>query len=431
MEVSLRIAFIGGFAFSPKGTMRARAHPLAAELVKLGHEVTIFLPPYDNAADLGHEWEQENVKIWNAGTPSRHTRDRADETAMPKMDGGVSWLSYPRLLVELMAAVSRYKPDLLHVFKPKGFAGTAGSCLMLKGSRLVLDCDDWEGRGGWNDVKSYPWIVKEYIDRQERWMTRRAHAVTTASRVLEERASLLRGDSNSVYYVPNCSASAANCEVQKSVRSLSPAQTRRELGLPDGPLVLYSGHFGDEQGVAKFQRSVARVARQLPIAAVLVGDGANSAQIKREFQSDSNTRAFFFPQLNYQDFLRLVWACDIAAFPYPDDSVHRAKCSARIVDYMTMGKPVLTSAVGQNLEYIVDGESGILVEPRDEAGFAAKLELLLRNPELRARLGQNAEGRIRAKFQWSGGALQNCLAAYEDVLQLSRRFHLLPIAKSQ
>ncbi|HEY1579827.1 MAG TPA: glycosyltransferase, partial [Terracidiphilus sp.] len=156
----MRIAFIGGFAFSPKGTMRARAHPLAAELVKLGHEVTIFLPPYDNTADLGREWDQEGVRIWNAGAPSRQFR--TDGASASKVHGKARRSSYPRLLLQLIAAVSRYKPDLIHVFKPKGFAGAAGSYLLLKAKRVVLDCDDWEGWGGWNDVKAYPWIVKEY-----------------------------------------------------------------------------------------------------------------------------------------------------------------------------------------------------------------------------------------------------------------------------
>jgi glycosyltransferase involved in cell wall biosynthesis len=333
--------------------------------------------------------------------------------------------------MDLLGAVKRYKPDLVHVFKPKGFAGAAGSYLLLEGNRVVLDCDDWEGWGGWNDVKSYPWIVKEYIDRQERWMIRRSHAVTTASRVLEKRAVSVRGDSGGVYYLPNCSGSIANREAQAFVRSLSPAETRRELGLPDGLLVLYSGHFGDEPGMALFRSSVVRVAQQTPMSLVLVGDVAGSVQIQREFHSVPNVRTYFFPQLAYQDFLRVLWASDVTAFAYPDDSVHSAKCSARIVDYMAMGKPVLTSTVGQNLEYIVNGESGVLVRPGDEEGFANGLELLLQSSELRARLGQNAETRIRSKFCWNGEALQNCLAAYDRVLQPSMRLGLLPIAKSQ
>jgi glycosyltransferase involved in cell wall biosynthesis len=104
--------------------------------------------------------------------------------------------------------------------------------------------------------------------------------------------------------------------------------------------------------------------------------------------------------------------------------VHRAKCSARIIDYMAMGNAILTSAVGENCEYIVDGESGVLARPADEADFSAKLELLLRDSSLRLKLGQNAEERVRSKFTWHGDALQQCLAAYEHALHHGKQSNL-------
>jgi glycosyltransferase involved in cell wall biosynthesis len=79
---------------------------------------------------------------------------------------------------------------------------------------------------------------------------------------------------------------------------------------------------------------------------------------------------------------------------------------------MAMEKPVLTSAVGQNREYIVDGESGLLAAAADERAFAAGLDLLLKDPDLRARLGKNAAERIRQKFNWNAEPVQQCLAAY-------------------
>ena len=85
-----------------------------------------------------------------------------------------------------------------------------------------------------------------------------------------------------------------------------------------------------------------------------------------------------------------------------------------------MGKPVLTSAVGQNHEYIVNGESGVLARAGDEKHFSEQLSILLRNPQLCQRLGQGAELRIREKFDWSGVPLHNCLAAYERVTHLRR-----------
>jgi glycosyltransferase involved in cell wall biosynthesis len=401
----MKIAFIGGFAFSPKGTMRARAFPLAVELARLGHNVTMFLTPYDNPSDLGREWEQEWVHIRNMncgplGRTAFHTP----------------------LLKNLISEVKRFRPNVIHVFKPKGFAGAAASFWLFNGIRsLVLDCDDWEGRGGWSDVKPYPWLVKEYIDRQERSLIRNAPVVTVASRALEKRASELRGSSNSVVYIPNCGPSRAQKEAQRLARTASPSEIRDRLALPDGPIILYTGHFEPAEDLPFFCRCAATAASKTGASVVFAGNNADRVRLQEFFAAYSNVRVFFFPQLPYDEFLLLVRACDVAAFPYPDDAIHRAKCSARIVDYMAMGTPVVTSAVGQNCEYIVDGESGMLARPGDEGDFTGKLERLLHDPDLRETLGRNAQRRIEQKFHWGGQPLQQCLAAYSRVTGVPAR----------
>src|SRR5262249_44192567 len=157
-------------------------------------------------ADYGREWELEGVEIRNVGGMEQLDRTQTAKNGSP--------IAYPQLLLELIRRVDAYKPDVIHVFKPKGFAGAAGTYFMLRGHRVVLDCDDWEGWGGWNEEKSYPWIVKEYIDRQERWMIHRAPALTVASRTLADRARMLRKPANDIFYVPNCGASAAGRNAQ-------------------------------------------------------------------------------------------------------------------------------------------------------------------------------------------------------------------------
>ena len=390
--------------------MRARAHPLAAELARLGHEVTIFLPPYDNLGDCGREWEQEGVRVRNVG----RERDR-------KVRGWLRLHLYVRMLAQLIREVRRYRPNVIHVFKPKGFAGAAATCFLLRGrTPVILDCDDWEGLGGWNEIKSYPWVVKEYIDRQERWLIRRAQAVTVASKTLEARVIELRQHQSRVFYIPNCGASNDGRVVQEAVRKLSPADVRREFGFGDHPVVLYSGHFEDRESVAFFSRAAAPVVAKHGAGVAFVGNSAPESTIRQHFPESSGARVHFFSHLPYEQFLRLVRASDVAAFPYPNDAVHRAKCSARITDYMAMGKAVLTSAVGQNMEYIVDGESGLLAVPGDEHDFAAKLDRLLSEPALRAVLGKNARDRLLGKFNWGSDALQQCLAAYDSALDTGK-----------
>jgi len=393
----MRIAFVGGFGFRPKGTIQGRAHPLAAELVAQGHEVTIFVAPYDNPEESGREWVEEGVRIQGA-------------------KAGRTPLSYPGLLVRLLRAVEKYKPDLVHVFKPKGFAGAAGMWLGRRGLPIALDCDDWEGWGGFNDLKSYPWLLKEYIDRQERWMMRTTPVVTVASRSLLDRVCQVRGHAAGVFYIPNCGGSAAGVAIQQSERTRSPAEARKELGLRDGLLIFYAGHLEPGDDIMLFCRTAAPVAERNRAAIAFVGDGPDLSRVKEFFAQRPGVKVYFFPRLPYAEFIRAIWASDVTAFPYPDNPVHRSKCSLRVIDYMAMGKPVITSAVGQNKEYIIDGESGILAPAGDEGAFAGKLEELLCNPELRARLGQNAEKRVRQHFRWSGEPLRQCLAAYQQLM---------------
>jgi glycosyltransferase involved in cell wall biosynthesis len=395
----MRIAFIAGFAFSPRGTVRARAHPLATQLVRCGHEVAIFLPPYDNVADSAREWLQDGVRVKNVNV-------------------GNSAVTYPRALRSLIQAVSEYRPDLIHVFKPKGFAGAAGTYFLLKRKpRVVVDCDDWEGWGGWNEVKPYPWIVKQYIHWQECWMTRSAAAITVSSRSLQRRAGQVRGVDAGVFYVPNCALLGDSIEEPHiAAQSLSPSDTRRMLGLPEQPLILYSGHFELADRVDFFCRAAVPVAERNQAAFVFVGDGPELAKVRDGLEKYPQVKRYFLPSLPYREFLKVVWASDVTAYPYPDDLLHRSKCSARIIDYMAMGKPVVTSAVGQNAEYIVNGHSGLLSPPGDEEALAKNLELLLRDHELRRQMGENAARRIRANFSWRGDSLQQCLAAYDRVL---------------
>ena len=395
----MRIAFVSGFAWEPKGTARARAFPLASELVKKGHEVTLFLTPYDNPAESGRKHELEGVQIVNL--------DVGEKPGLQHV---------PLLVQRLCNAIRNYSPDVVHVFKPKGYAGAACTWLLITGARsVVLDCDDWEGWGGWNEVKDYPWFVKEYIDRQEKWLTRRAPVVTTASRVLQQRAVKLRKSPSGVFYVPNCGASRDNIMHQEKALSLASWEVKESFGLPHEPVIFYSGHFEDDNEIMFFCRAATHAALRCHSTIVVVGNGPGVPKMKEFFDKQQGVSACFFPRLPYDQFVRLLAASDLAAFPYPDNPIYQAKCSARVIDYMAMGKAVLTTAVGQNFDYIVDGESGLLVPPGDETRFARELVKLLQDTELRARLGRSARQRIKDKFSWSGEPVDSCLAAYRQL----------------
>ena len=80
---------------------------------------------------------------------------------------------------------------------------------------------------------------------------------------------------------------------------------------------------------------------------------------------------------------------------------------------MAFGRPVVAAAGGALLELVADGETGLLVPPRDTAALRAGVERLLADPALRERLGGEARARARKRFGWD--------AVTDQTLEVYRR----------
>ncbi len=69
-----------------------------------------------------------------------------------------------------------------------------------------------------------------------------------------------------------------------------------------------------------------------------------------------------------------------------------------VLEAMGAGLPVVSTRVGGIPEAVVDGETGILLEPGDVVCLAAALRTLAEDPGLRARMGVAGRDRVREKF---------------------------------
>jgi glycosyltransferase involved in cell wall biosynthesis len=85
---------------------------------------------------------------------------------------------------------------------------------------------------------------------------------------------------------------------------------------------------------------------------------------------------------------------------------------------MAFGRPVVAAAGGALLELVSDGETGLLVPPRDAPALRAAVERLLEDPELRERLGAEARNRARERFGWDA-VIERTLAVYRRTSETS------------
>ncbi|MFO7664003.1 MAG: glycosyltransferase family 4 protein [Chloroflexota bacterium] len=376
----MRIAMIGPFGLHPKQTMRSRALGLARPLVQRGHQVRLFMPPWDTPDEADRAWEENGVEL-------RYVPLR----------GGV--IGITRSLVSETLA---WRPDVAHCFKPKAYSGLVAEWLWRfhrRRVRVIMDADDWEGPGGWNDVAPYSTLQKRFFARQERWGLTHNHAVTVASRTLEGLAGSLGVPPERVVYVPNGPGIPL-----RDISSVERATVRERLGLGERPTVLvYSRLFEFE--TARLAAVLAGVKEQLPdMVVLLVGAGLYKADADR-FLTQLADAALLGSVLDVgwtplEDLPATLAAADLGLYMMDDTLLNRAKCPVKLADILATGVPVVGEAVGQVSEYIQDGRTGALVASGDVTGLVMATVELLEDAEERKHRGKAARADVRDRFDW-------------------------------
>lgn len=380
----MKIVFLAPFGIRPKGTVIARMLPLAAELQRIGHTVIIVAPPYTNPEDSGKTEVINGVVIRNIelGPENRFVSAVA-----------LSWRLY--------RAVRDEMPDLVHLFKPKGYGGMTALLMILLRSfglrqpYLFVDTDDWEGKGGMNTLHDYSGLEKLVFSLQEDWLLKWSVAVTVASRGLESQARDLGISPDKILYLPNCVNPASRGDG---------AKIRKRFGInADDPVILlYTRFFEFEQ--ERLHRIFAEIREKVPaVRFLVVGKGRHGEEdeLVRACQAagfeDSLVVAGWVEPHELPDYLA---AGDVAIYPFDDNLVNRCKCPAKLTELLMANVAVVGDRVGQIPEYIQDNVSGLLCESGDSISMANSAAELLGNRDKRIMIGNAGRQRLIDKFNW-------------------------------
>ncbi|NPV09434.1 MAG: glycosyltransferase family 4 protein [Anaerolineae bacterium] len=382
------MALVGTFGLQPKATVAARAVPIALELQRRGKQVRVFVPPWDDPDSAGLTTEARGVPVEQVS-----------------LSGGPL-----AVLARLARAVARFQPDLIHAFKPIGFsAGVAQLNVVrtvLPGRRLplVVDGDDWEGGGGWNERRPFPGWARAAGSWQERWCYCHADAVTVASEELRSIVWSLGVQPSRVFAVPNGLTAPLAHPKPEEVE-----EVRRRHDLTDQTILLYTrfAEFAPSWPVA-FMAALRRSSPEVGLLVVGRGLAGEEEKLAAEARSAGLAQALRYVGWVQPDRLpSYLAAAHVAVVPFEDTLVARTKSSVKLLELMSLGLPIVASAVGENVRYLDYGRAGVLVPPPlDAEQCASEVQSLLSDAPRRERLGQAAAQRLREEYLWSNLANQ-------------------------
>ncbi|MFQ6000561.1 MAG: glycosyltransferase, partial [Anaerolineae bacterium] len=274
---------------------------------------------------------------------------------------------------------------------------------------LVMDSDDWEGTGGWNEIENYTWLQKRFFAFQEKWGLLHCDAVTVASRVLQTLAWSLGVGPENVFYVPN------GMPLESLELEISPQPASE--GRPTVLLYTRFFEFSLERLVEIWKGVVEAIpeARLLVVGKGLFGEEERLRQLMAEREIEGVEYAGWVEEHEIQKWLARA---DLAIYPYDDTLINRTKCSIKLIELMGTGLPIIANDVGENRQYIEDLVSGYLIEPGDDESFCQAIIHILRDEKLQRALGREARRRAREKFNWAT-LVQIVEKAYNIVLEKS------------
>jgi glycosyltransferase involved in cell wall biosynthesis len=185
---------------------------------------------------------------------------------------------------------------------------------------------------------------------------------------------------------------------------------RRELGLAEGqPLVGAVGHLADHKGHRYFIEAMPRIAESFPDARfVLVGDGELMEPLKRKAADLGLGEHLVFTGFR-RDVDPIMDALDVFVMPS-----HMEGLGTIVMDALAARKAVVAAEAGGIPEIVEDGANGLLVPPKTVAPLADAVSRLLRDGELRRRLGEAGRRTVIERFSARAMAMGN-LALYREL----------------
>lgn len=280
-----------------------------------------------------------------------------------------------------MAAVKKFKPDIIHVHHVAPIAWAARFVRSIYGIKCI--------------ITSHGSCIHA-ISKDRRYFRLSRDALNAASAI-----TVVSGDTRSKLlkmFGPQLSAKTRTIPggIKMSMFPLEKKSVtlRKELGLEDKKVALFTGRLISEKGVEYLVKAAAKIKGHVIIA----GDGPQRENLEKliERMKLTNVKMLgFFGDI--RKIIDLYYLADVFVSP----AVWDEPLGLTTLEAMASRTPVVVTRKGGTVMAIKDGVNGLFVRPRSSEEIALAVNYLFENDDKRRSMGENARKTVEAKFTWT------------------------------
>ncbi|MCC6486133.1 MAG: glycosyltransferase family 4 protein [Candidatus Hydrogenedentes bacterium] len=335
---------------------------LSRELAQLGHTVTVIAPYF----------------------PGQETFDQNEPVTVLRYGGyALGWFRFIPLMLRSWSHAM--KADLV-VGINVAYGGLLG---MLTRRRYVAFAYAYEF------LKFHSWSPAGRLLRR---VYANAASVIAISRFTRDKLAEYGVDEHRIHVVH------PGAEVPAIHNAEHIAATRARYLLDGKRVILAVGRLVPRKGHLTLLEAVARVLPRVPDAhLVIVGQGPlMSACCRLAHTLGIRDHVTFAGRLDDEGVAALYALCDVFALPTGTDARGQVEGFGLVfTEAHAHGKPVVAGRSGGVVDAVLDGETGLLVEPGDADALADALMRILTDPDLARRLGHNGRQRVERELNWT------------------------------
>ncbi len=198
-----------------------------------------------------------------------------------------------------------------------------------------------------------------------------------------------------VYPCPNIKPEDLNSQERQTLKT--------ELELHGKKVLLSVGRLVPRKGFDKVIESLSEVIKKVPnLQYLIVGNGQYKDDLEKLALNlkvlDHLTICEDIPDTNLPSYYDLA---DVFIMPARQIDVCDVEGFGIVyLEANSFGKPVIAGKSGGASEAVIDGQTGLLVDPANVSDIAKAITQLMTNQEYAMKLGENGKARVMNEFQW-------------------------------
>ena len=317
----------------------------------------------------------------------------------------------------LLKLIKTYRFDILYTRNIS--TGIFGYIVRKKGTKLVFEMngvspiehrqEQLKGHFIKNRVENIKTAWSKYI---EFFFARKADAIIVVTDEIKNYLVNHEIEDDKIWVIEN----GANTKLFRPGRNnaaLNELKIKHSI-INEENVVLFVGLLMPWQGVDYLIRAAPLVIKEIPKTKFLIVGGGKIEKLMSLCKALNVEKKFIFTGVvRYEDVAKYINISNICIAPFIKDRV----CSPiKVFEYLSCGKPVVSSDIGGVRKILKESKAAILVTPENPVELAKAIIRLLKDEHLMEEMGKNGRDMVVNNYSWENTA-RKTVAVFEEIMR--------------